>query len=287
MSEEISVSLRAQLALERAGFKFSHSLGQNFIFDEGLLDEIARIAGAYEGTNVLEIGPGAGMLTYFLASRGANVLSVELDRGLEGVLNETVGNMKNVSVVFGDAMKLDLNGLIKDKFGDAPFVIAANLPYYITADFMLKAVALSPSPESITVMVQSEAADRLLSRPGDDNWCALAAIVSFFCEGERALEVPRSYFTPSPHVDSALIRLDKRNVRAVENEDTAAFVSFIKAAFSMRRKTLSNCLSSAWGVSRENVCAALEKLGLDTKIRGEKLSVTELAQVFYELKGAK
>lgn len=286
MNQDISLSLTARVALEEAGFRFTHSLGQNFLFDEELLTQIARCAGAYDGANVLEIGPGAGMLTGVMAREGANVLSIELDKSLEGVLSRTVGGCENVKIVFADAMKADVEALVNERFGDAPYVIAANLPYYITADFLMKAVCLARAPESITVLLQSEAAQRVLSRPGDENWCALAAVISFFCEGERLLEVPRGCFVPEPHVDSALVRFDRRRERVVKEEDTEPFVKFIKTAFALRRKTLVNNLTSAGIASREEAEAALTACGQDVRVRGEKLTLEEMAQVFYSLKGA-
>ena len=286
MNGDISLSLTARVALEEAGFRFTHSLGQNFLFDEELLTQIARCAGAYDGANVLEIGPGAGMLTGVMAREGANVLSIELDKSLEGVLSRTVGGCENVKIVFADAMKADVEALVNERFGDAPYVIAANLPYYITADFLMKTVCLARAPESITVLLQSEAAQRVLSCPGDENWCALAAVISFFCEGERLLEVPRGCFVPEPHVDSALVRFDRRRERVVKEEDTEPFVKFIKTAFALRRKTLVNNLTSAGIASREEAEAALTACGQDVRVRGEKLTLEEMAQVFYCLKGA-
>ncbi|MBQ9409690.1 MAG: ribosomal RNA small subunit methyltransferase A [Clostridia bacterium] len=285
MPSDISLSLKAQLALERAGFRFTHALGQNFIFDEELLTEIARCARADAGANVLEIGPGAGMLTAVMAMRGANVLSVELDRTLEAVLSSVVGELPNVSIVYADALKADLNAILKERFGDEEYIICANLPYYITADFILKAVALKPMPKRLTFMVQKEAASRILSECGDEQWCALGAIVGFYCEGEVLMDVPRSAFTPEPHVDSALIQLRPRPQRLVPHEDTEAFVRFIKAAFALRRKTLSNCLSAAYSIPKTQIALKLEELGYDPRIRGEALPLDELSRVFQALQG--
>ena len=184
MPSEIPLSLRAQLALERSGFRFTHSLGQNFIFDEALLQQIARYAGADEGVNVLEIGPGAGMLTAVMAARGANVLAVELDRSLEAVLNSVLEEAANVHIVYADALKADLNKLIQEQFQGEDYILCANLPYYITAEFIQKAVRLLPPAKRMTIMVQKEAAERILARCGGEGWCALSAIVGFYCDGE-------------------------------------------------------------------------------------------------------
>lgn len=285
MPGDISLSLKAQLALEKAGFRFTHALGQNFIFDEELLSDIARYAGADAGTNVLEIGPGAGMLTAVMASRGANVLSIELDRTLEAVLSSVVGEVPNVHIVYADALKADLAAILKEHFGDTDYIICANLPYYITADFILKAVALEPMPRCLTFMVQKEAAARILSECGDAQWCALGAIVGFYCRGEVLMDVPRSAFTPEPHVDSALIRLTPRPERLVPYEDTDSFVRFIKAAFALRRKTLSNSLNAAYNIPKTQIALKLEELGFDPRIRGEALTLDELSRVFFALQG--
>lgn len=285
MPNDISASLRARLALEKAGFRFTHSLGQNFIFDEALLDEIARCAGADEGVNVLEIGPGAGLLTSALVSRGARVLAIELDRALAPVLEEVLGGTDRARVVFADAMRADIPALADEAFGGQEYVVAANLPYYITADFIARIIALNRPPRSVTVMVQREAAERILAKPGDEKWCALAALSSFYCTGEWLMDVGRDAFTPPPHVDSALIRLTGRDELVVNRSDERAFAGFIKSAFAMRRKTLANNLSAAYGFSKTSVEAALENLDLDKRTRGESLTLESLSQLFYALKG--
>ena len=284
MSQEISASLRARVALERIGFAPTHSLGQNFILDEALIGDIARLSGVQEGFCVLEVGPGTGLLTRALAMRGAKVLAVELDTGLQSVLQAVLEGVPNASVVYGDVMRLNLSKLLAEHFGLTPFHVVSNLPYYITADFVLKLLTAQTEPESMTLMVQSEAADRLLARPGDESWCALAAICMFCCERERLLDVPRDAFTPPPHVDSALIRFEKRASREVDEADKADFIALIKSAFAMRRKTLVNNLSAARGLDKARAAALLESVGLDARVRGEELSISQLADVFETLK---
>ena len=285
MPNDLSLSLQARLALEKAGFGFTRSLGQNFLFDEELLERIARTGGADEGANVLEIGPGAGMLTAIMARRGAKVLSVELDRSLESVLDTMTGDYENVRIVYADALKIDLNRLTRDFFGGEAYVICANLPYYITADFLLKAVTMKNAPAALTLMLQKEAAERVLAKQGEEHWCALSAIVSYFCEGEIAFTVPREAFTPPPHVDSALITLRRRSERLVPPEREDEFVRFIKSAFSMRRKTLSNNLCSAYSIPKARIAGTLENLQMDPRVRGEALSLRELSRVFFALTG--
>ena len=284
MTQEISASLRARLALERIGFAPTPSLGQNFILDDSLIGEIARLSGAQKGTCVLEVGPGTGLLTRALALRGAKVLAVELDTGLQSVLDAVLEGVPNVSVVYGDVMRLKLPQLLTEHFGSAPFHVVSNLPYYITADFVQKLLTAQTEPESMTLMVQSEAADRLLAKPGVESWCALAAICAFCCERQRLLDVPRDAFTPPPHVDSALIRFEKRAAREVDETGKADFIALIKSAFAMRRKTLVNNLSAARGLDKARAAMLLEGVGLNARVRGEELTVSQLAAVFEALK---
>lgn len=281
MAEDISLSLRARVALEANGFKFTHSLGQNFLLDENVVERIVDSANVAEGDNVLEIGPGAGVMTALMARRGANVTAVELDRALEPVLRAVLDGVPGARVVFADAMKTDLNALVADSFGAGnAFSVVANLPYYITADFLMRAVRMRPAPESVTVMVQKEAAERVLSSPGEKNWCALAATVQYFADAESVMDTPASLFTPPPHVDSRLIRLTLKKERLLPAEDDAAFAELIQTAFRMRRKTLLNNLTSAYALSRERAQETIERAGFDARVRGEALTVEELTRLY-------
>ena len=266
MPDELSLSLRARIALEAHGFHFTHSLGQNFLLDDHAVAEIVARAGVKAGDHILEIGPGAGLLTAMMADAGADVLAVELDRAVEPVLRDVLGE-RSARIVFADCMKADLKAL----------------PYYITADFLMRAVRLSP--ERITVMVQKEAAERMLSQPGDKNWCATAATVRYFAEPSMVMEAPASLFTPPPHVDSALLRLEMRETRAVPAEREEAFLNLIQVAFRMRRKTLANNLTAGLSLSRTDALRALEAAGLDERVRGETLTLADferLAEALHE-----
>lgn len=277
MPDELSLSLRARVALEAHGFHFTHSLGQNFLLDDHAVAEIVARAGVQAGDHILEIGPGAGLLTAMMVDAGADVLTVELDRAVEPVLRDVLGE-RSVRVVFADCMKVDLKALTAEAFGEnAPFSIVANLPYYITADFLMRAVRLSP--ERITVMVQREAAERMLSQPGDKNWCATAATVRYFAEPSMVMEAPASLFTPPPHVDSALLRLEMRKERAMPAEREEAFLNLIQVAFRMRRKTLANNLTAGLGFSRTDALKALTCAGLDERVRGETLTLTDFERL--------
>lgn len=276
---DLSLSLKARVALEKHVFRFTHSLGQNFILDENVIGDIVYAAGVQAGDNILEIGPGSGIMTAMMADKGAKVLAVELDKALEPVLQDVIGD-RSVKIVFQDALKADLNALTRETFGEnAPYSIVANLPYYITADFLMRAISLNPAPESITLMLQKEACERVMSEPGDKNWSALSASVRYFADPEIVMDAPASLFTPPPHVDSCLLKLHMHENRPLSKEDEARLMNLIQAAFRMRRKTLANNLSASFSLSREETLAVLEKAGLDAKVRGEILTIDQLIDV--------
>lgn len=283
MSEyrDISAGLAARMALEKYGFRFSHSLGQNFILDDQLIDRILDAARICPGEKVLEIGPGAGVMTRHLAERGANVTAIELDRSLEPVLDAVVGGLDNVRIVYGDAMKLDIGEVM----GEGDYRVVANLPYYITADVIVRMLTQRVKPESLTIMVQKEAAERMMAKVGGKSWCALAATVQYFAQQEILMELPPEAFMPRPHVDSALLslRLYDDSDRPVTAADEKLFLRVVNAAFAMRRKTLANNLSAAFGMGKPEAEAMLTSLGLDGKVRGEALTIAQLAEVAEEL----
>lgn len=276
---DLSLSLKARVALEKHVFRFTHSLGQNFILDENVIGDIVYAAGVQAGDNILEIGPGSGIMTAMMADKGAKVLAVELDKALKPVLQDVIGD-RSVKIVFQDALKADLNALTRETFGEnAPYSIVANLPYYITADFLMRAISLNPAPESITLMLQKEACERVMSEPGDKNWSALSASVRYFADPEIVMDAPASLFTPPPHVDSCLLKLHMHENRPLSKEDEARLMNLIQAAFRMRRKTLANNLSTSFSLSREETLTVLEKAGLDAKVRGEILTIDQLIDV--------
>lgn len=274
-----SAELRARVALEKHGFRHTHSLGQNFLLDESLLAGLLDAAEIAPGDNVLEIGPGAGVMTRLLAGRCRSVLAVELDRALEPVLSEVLDGADNVRVVFRDFMKADLAALTGEAFGNAPYRVVANLPYYITADALLKlATAVNP-PESIAIMVQKEAAERVMSDPGSKQWCALAATLRYYGEAAVLCDVPPEAFTPPPHVMSRFIRIDRWDVPPVAPRDGRLFLRLANAAFAMRRKTLANNLKAAFGLDQAAALEVLEAAGVDAKARGESLALDALCRV--------
>lgn len=263
--------------LERAGFSFKKSLGQNFLIDSSVCPEMASLA-ADKDTGVLEIGPGVGVLTKELCAVSGKTVAVELDERLKKVLPITLENCENLEIVWGDAMKLDLNALIKEKFaGFKKASVCANLPYYITSPLIMSLLESRLDIDSIVVMVQKEAAERICAEVGTREAGALSVAVSYYSVPEILFYVDRSSFYPAPKVDSAVIRLNVRKSPAVSVKDEKFFFSFVKACFSQRRKTLANSVSNTLGTEKEKIYSALESSGLERDVRSEKLTLKELA----------
>lgn len=273
-----SAGLRARVALDKHGFRTTHSLGQNFLLDDrflsGLLDEID----VRPEDRVLEIGPGAGVMTALLAERAEKVLAVELDERLAPVLSDVLAAYENASVEYCDFLRCDLDALTARALG-GNYRVVANLPYYITADILTKLVGAKNPPASIAIMVQKEAAQRLMSEPGSKQWCALAAAVRVYGRAEVVEEVPPERFDPAPHVVSCFLKIDAWDAPIVTPKDEALYRRVVQAAFAMRRKTLANNLRTSFGVSQEQAQAALIAAGLSEKVRGEALTLAQLADV--------
>lgn len=275
----MSLGLKARMALAKYGFHFTHSLGQNFILDDPWIERILDAAGVKDGQNVLEIGPGAGLMTAMMAQRGARVVAVELDTSLAPVLEEMLGEFPHATVVYEDILKCDIAALTAASFGGETFDVVANLPYYITADAILALLRTKLPMRSITVMVQKEAAERILSVPGEKKYSALAATVRYFAASSILMDVPPDAFTPKPHVDSVLLRIDRHAEKPVVVRDEERFLRLIQAAFAMRRKTLVNNLTAAFGLSREQALELLEAVRIPAQARGEALSLEELGRI--------
>ena len=225
--------------LGRHGFSFSKSLGQNFLIDPTVCPRMAQMGGAREGTAAIEIGPGMGVLTVELAKRADRVVTIELDTRLIPVLAETLNDHRNVEVINADVLKTDLHGIIAEKFGDMPVNVCANLPYYITSPILMYLLESRLPVENITVMVQKEAADRLCAKVGSRDSGAITVAVNYYADAEVLFDVKRDCFTPSPNVDSCVIRLKVRKEPPVKVSDEEFFFKMVKAAFSQRRKTAS------------------------------------------------
>lgn len=266
-----------QRLLTRHGFRFSKSLGQNFLIQREIPRRIAAACGA-DGTHaVLEIGPGVGTLTRELAPRAGRVVAVELDRALLPLLAETVGEYENVEVLQGDVMKLDLDTLMADKFSGFTPLVCANLPYNITTPVLTKLLEAGVFA-SITVMIQREVARRICAGPGSADYGAFSVFCQYHAHCDYLFEVPPDCFLPAPKVTSAVVTLTPRP-QPEEVEDEAAFFRVVRAAFAQRRKTLLNCLSTAYGsrFSKEELRDLIAGCGLPEDVRGERLSIPQYA----------
>ncbi len=267
--------LRALLASH--GFRFSRSLGQNFLIAPWVPERIAAESGVTQADGVLEIGPGVGALTGELAARAGRVLCVELDKSLAPVLRETVGGFPNVSVVFADALRSDLPALCAEKLGERPWKVCANLPYNVTTP-LLTALLRAGCFETITVMIQREVAARVCAAPGTAEYGSFTVLCGWYAEPERLFDVPPDCFLPRPKVTSTVLTLRRRAAPPAAVRDESFFFRVVRAAFNQRRKALPNALSAGVpGLSREAVRAALAARGLAEDIRGERLSLLQFA----------
>lgn len=264
--------------LKRHGFTFSKALGQNFIINERICPAMAQSLNANENTGVLEIGPGIGVLTKELCSVAGKVVSVELDNRLFPILSETLSDCGNIEIVEGDALKMDLNALIDEKFtGMSDIKVCANLPYYITSPIIMKLIESKLPVSEIVVMVQKEAADRLAAQIGSRESGALTVAAQYYAEIEKLFDVSRGSFIPQPKVDSAVIKLSVRKEPPVRAENEKRFFEIVRAAFAQRRKTALNSLSSSLNIPKDKVRAALEKIGRNENNRAERFSMDEFA----------
>lgn len=266
--------------LVEAGFDFKKSLGQNFLIDPSVCPKMAEMA-CDADTGVIEIGPGAGVLTRELCDTAKKVVAIELDERLRPVLAGTLADKDNVEVIFGDAMKLDLANIIKEKFSDCKKVaVCANLPYYITSPMIMYLLEERLPIDNVTVMVQKEAAERLCAKVGTREAGAVTVAVSYYSKAEILFEVPRESFMPSPNVDSAVITLKIRQSPPVKVDNEAGFFRFIKACFAQRRKTLVNTVSSSGIADKAKLREVLEELDISPTVRSEELPLETLAEIF-------
>ena len=263
---------------KHGAFHQKHSLGQNFIEDEALLERLAQLSLVTPEDCVLEIGPGFGALTKPLSRRARQVVTLEIDRTLLPILAVTLESCKNVRVVCGDVMKTDLAALVREQFGEGEISlrVAANLPYYITTDVLVKLLRELPDARSIAVMIQKEVGDKLLSGPGDEGYGPLSVMCQYLCDVQRALDVPAACFTPPPKVDSSFMVLVRRTSPLYAVADEALFLRLVRGAFAMRRKTLVNNLIAAFSMSRDRAEACLASCGIDPQARAESLSIQTL-----------
>lgn len=261
--------------MSRHGFSFSKALGQNFIVDETVCPKIAEMGGCDGNTGVIEIGAGVGVLTAELAKRAKKVVSIELDKRLLPVLDETLAEFDNIEIINDDILKIDLHRLIREKFSGMRVVVCANLPYYITSPVIMLLLESKLPIDSVTVMVQKEAGDRLCAEVGSRDAGAVTAAVNFYAEAEKLFHVSRGSFMPSPKVDSMVIKLALRKEPLMVLDDEEKFFRLIKAAFGQRRKTAVNSISSGMGIPKEKVAQAIEEAGFSPDVRAEKFSMED------------
>ena len=265
--------------LQKNGFTFKKSLGQNFLINPAVCPAMADAA-CDNQTGVIEIGPGIGVLTAELSARAKRVVAIELDERLKKILPATLSDCENVEIIYGDVLKTDLKKLITEKFSDCERVaVCANLPYYITSPIVMTLLESRLPIDSITVMVQKEAAERLCAKVGTRQAGAVSVAVSYYSEPEILFEVDKNSFMPPPKVDSAVIQLHIRNNPPVKVGSEENFFRLVKACFAQRRKTLVNTVSSAAGIDKENIKKALTQLGLSETVRGERLTLEQLAEL--------
>ena len=265
--------------LKKYHFNFQKRFGQNFLIDSNILDKIVEAAEITKDDCVLEIGPGIGTMTQYLAESAREVVAVEIDKSLIPILKDTLSPYQNVTVINEDILKLDINELIREKNQGRPVKVVANLPYYITTPIIMGLFENHVPLKSITIMVQKEVADRMQVGPGTKDYGALSLAVQYYARPQVVTYVSPACFIPKPNVGSAVIRLDRYEKPPVEAEDEAFLFAVIRAAFNQRRKTLVNGLSNAkeLGVSRQQAEEALTELGLSKTIRGEALTLREFA----------
>lgn len=261
------------------GFRFSKSMGQNFLTAAWVPEDIAEAAQLDENTGVLEVGPGIGCLTEQLALRAGNVVAVELDNALRPVLSQTLAGKNNVEIIFGDVLKQDIKGLVSEKMQGLRPVVCANLPYNVTSP-LITAFLEAECFDSVTVMIQREVAKRICAKPATADYGAFTVLVNWYAEPEMLFDVPPSCFIPQPKVTSSVIRLKTRSEPPVKVKEKALFFRVVRAAFGMRRKTLTNALSANFNeLNKADIENLLTACGFDPKIRGEVLSIGDFAAI--------
>ena len=264
--------------LGRHGFTFSKSLGQNFLINPSVCPRMAELSGAAQGVGVIEIGPGIGVLTNELCALADKVVAVELDRRLLPVLEETLAEYDTIQVINADVLELDLQKLIEEEFAGMEVVVCANLPYYITSPVIMKLLEDKLPISAVTVMVQKEAARRICAPVGSRESGAVTVSVNYYAKPELLFDVSAGSFMPAPKVDSAVMRLDILDEPPVKT-DEKKFFAVVKAAFSQRRKVISNSLSSGLGIGKAEVLTILEAAGVPANARAETLSLQAFADI--------
>ncbi|MBM7712740.1 16S rRNA (adenine(1518)-N(6)/adenine(1519)-N(6))-dimethyltransferase RsmA [Enterococcus xiangfangensis] len=290
MNKDIATPSRTREILQKHGFSFKKSLGQNFLTDPNILQKIVAAAEIDEQTNVIEVGPGIGALTEHLARAAHQVLAFEIDDRLIPVLADTLSPYDNVKVVHQDILQVDLKKETDYFDQTGPIKVVANLPYYITTPIMMHILESDLIVDELVVMMQREVADRISAKPGTKAYGSLSIAVQYYMEATTAFIVPKTVFIPQPNVDSAILRLVRRKTPAVEVTNEAEFFKLIKASFILRRKTLWNNLLNSYGkddAAKSWLESSLQQAEIDPKRRGETLSLEEFARLSNALEANK
>lgn len=281
MRKDIATPVRTREIMDKYGFSFKKSLGQNFLIDPNILRNITEYAGLTKGTGVIEIGPGIGALTEHLARTAKKVVAYEIDQRLLPILNDTLSPYDNVKIIHEDILKADIHQMIEEEFADVKeIMVVANLPYYVTTPIILKLLEEKLPIRGIVVMLQKEVGDRIAAKPGTKEYGSLSIAIQYYTTAETVMIVPKSVFIPQPNVDSAVIRMLLRERPAVSVEDEHFFFKVVKMAFAQRRKTLMNNLTSGLPGGKERkseIADALKVAGIEPSRRGETLSMNEFA----------
>ncbi|MDP4085436.1 MAG: 16S rRNA (adenine(1518)-N(6)/adenine(1519)-N(6))-dimethyltransferase RsmA [Bacillota bacterium] len=287
MNKDIATPIRTRGILDKYGFSFKKSLGQNFLIDTNILKRIIDFAEIKEDTGAIEIGPGIGALTEQLARSSKKVVAFEIDQRLLPILADTLSPYSNVKIIHQDVLKADVNGVIKEEFNEiSDVMVVANLPYYVTTPIIMKLLEEHLPIRGIVVMLQKEVADRISAKPGTKEYGSLSIAIQYYTKAETVMIVPKTVFVPQPNVDSAVIKLTRREKPAVQVKNETFFFQVTRTSFAQRRKTILNNLTSGLpeGKQKKNeIVEALNKLGIDPTRRGETLSLEEFAGLADEL----
>lgn len=267
--------------IQKYNFAFQKKFGQNFLIDTHVLEKIISAAGVTKEDMVLEIGPGIGTMTQYLAEHAKRVVAVEIDSNLIPILEETLADYDNITVINDDILKVDINALAQEFNGGRPIKVVANLPYYITTPIIMGLFESNVPIDNITVMVQKEVADRMQVGPGSKDYGALSLAVQYYAEPYIVANVPPNCFIPRPGVGSAVIRLTRHQEPPVDVQDAKLMFRLIRASFNQRRKTLLNGLANSpeLSFSKEQITSAIEKMGLPASVRGETLTLEQFAHL--------
>ncbi|CEN26094.1 MAG: 16S rRNA (adenine(1518)-N(6)/adenine(1519)-N(6))-dimethyltransferase RsmA [Paeniclostridium sp.] len=277
--DRLSSHRKTKEVVDKHGFKFSKSLGQNFLIDDNVIDRILDGARLSKGDKIIEVGPGIGTLTREMGRVADKVVAIEIDKTLIPILKDTLDEFENIEVINQDILKVNVEDLVKEKLNGGPVKLVANLPYYITTPIVMKFLEEDIPVTDIVVMVQKEVADRMNANPGTKDYGALSVAVQYYCDTEIVAKAPRHMFIPQPNVDSTVIGLHVREERKYNVDSEDIFFKTVKAAFGQRRKTLLNALGTLGFLNKDEIREVLNEANIAEKRRGETLSIEEFANL--------